>query len=234
VSIEGGTAYVARGDAGLAMIDISDLMHPQAVRLVEIPEGIVLDVAVAGGLAYVADYWAGVRILDLRDPSRPSEVSVFREASQTTAVLLDGTHLYVGAADKLWVMDVSDPIDPVPLAVWDSGGGFIRSLARSGDRLYLSAGDVHILDMSDLAAPREIAFFGLQEPVEAVDAHDGYVYLVNDGGLWILEVQHQCSSPAAARQDSDDLPLLMPILSVSRGAPRSPRVNQAGRTVFDI
>jgi hypothetical protein len=62
IAVAGNLAYVAAGDAGLWVIDVSDPTAPREVGACDTP-GEGLGVAVAGNMAYVADGWGGLMIL---------------------------------------------------------------------------------------------------------------------------------------------------------------------------
>ena len=67
VSVVGTLAYVADGDAGLRVIDISNSVLPVELGFIAMPDR-VYDIAVVGTRAYVADGSAGLRVIDVPEP----------------------------------------------------------------------------------------------------------------------------------------------------------------------
>ena len=68
--VVGAHAYVADGEAGLQVIDVTDPALPVQVGSVDTP-GIAQGVDVAGTLVYVADGEAGLQVIDVTDPADP-------------------------------------------------------------------------------------------------------------------------------------------------------------------
>src|SRR6185436_5713403 len=67
VDVSGSYAYVAEGDAGLQVIDVTDPAAPAIVGSVDTP-GAPVGVAVQGSYAYVADNAAGFQVIDITNP----------------------------------------------------------------------------------------------------------------------------------------------------------------------
>ena len=73
VAVSGGYAYVADGDAGLWIVDVSDPGTPAVTGGCDTP-GHAYALAVAGSYAYVADgFDGGLRVVDVSDPGAPVE-----------------------------------------------------------------------------------------------------------------------------------------------------------------
>ena len=68
VVVVGEIAYVADGQAGLRIIDISNPEEPTEVGFFDTP-GTALHVAISGDYAYVADGPGGLCIVDISEPS---------------------------------------------------------------------------------------------------------------------------------------------------------------------
>jgi len=70
VVVAGQYAYLAAGDAGMAIVDISDPLHPQIVARVN-DRGHVYDVDVIGNTAYLALGTEGILTVDVTNPRYP-------------------------------------------------------------------------------------------------------------------------------------------------------------------
>jgi hypothetical protein len=110
VAVSGHYAYVAVGDAGLLVIDVSDPANPRRVGGYDTP-GNALGVAVSGNYAYVADYNAGLQVLDVSDPANPRRVGGYDTPGGVSGVAISGNYAYV--ADGGWGLQILR-IEPVP------------------------------------------------------------------------------------------------------------------------
>ena len=123
------------------------------------------DVGVQGTTAYLALYWDGLHIVDVSDPTNPEKIGEFKpegyDWSEVIQVRVSGDrvyiieHVYDVCVDsikysKLWVLDVSDPANPVELAYYQSPvvmtdlvieGGLIYVTSRSAGFMVLRFND---------------------------------------------------------------------------------------------
>jgi hypothetical protein len=114
----GNILYVAAGDGGLVVVDITAPDHP--LKLITIESfGYTLSVTRHGDRLYTMERQEGVRVFDVSDPRRPRQVGAFRNAHWTNnaAVSDDGRYVYVTDADRgLIVLDAGGGGDPVERA----------------------------------------------------------------------------------------------------------------------
>lgn len=73
VFVSGNYAYLANGQNGLVIVDVSDLgnIHIKGSVLSKSQDHGIVDVIVNGNYAYLADAESGIRIIDISDPSAP-------------------------------------------------------------------------------------------------------------------------------------------------------------------
>jgi hypothetical protein len=98
VAVSGSYAYVADWDAGLRVVDVSDLAHPQEEGFYDTP-GSAWSVAVSGSYAYVADRGSGLRVVDVSDPANPFEEGFYVTPGEAFGVAVSGSYAYVAAGD---------------------------------------------------------------------------------------------------------------------------------------
>lgn len=196
-------AYVADGDAGLRVVDVSDPAAPAEVGSYDTP-GKAWDVVVASGpggtLAYVVDLdFSGVnnglRIIDVSDPAAPTQVGSYSAGGGcwTWGVAVVGNYAYIANFGcGLRIVDVSDPTAPAEAGVWY--GADPTSVTVAGKYAYVGAVSgygLRVLNVSDPVAPTEVGFYsalGEAGDVVVVDRPGGpLAYTVdNGGGLLIL------------------------------------------------
>jgi len=114
VYIAGDYAYVAVGDYGLAIIDISDPTNP-GMPVYKDTSGDARSVFVAGNYAFVADTSSGLAVIDISDPSNPGSIYYEPTTGNAYDVYVSGDYAYVAAgASGLGVVNISDPTNPGP------------------------------------------------------------------------------------------------------------------------
>jgi hypothetical protein len=185
LSIDPGGGSPAR----LVIVDLNNPANPVELTALTIGQPFVHDVFVRDGILFAAVWNQGVRIYDIGGggrggtPSAPVQISQF--ATQG------------GAAHNLWWFH--DPSDGSKryLLVGEEQAGSIGSS---------SAGDIHVLDVSDLAAPREVAFYtvpGAGTHNFSMDEPGGILYAAYyNGGVRAINVRGDLASCTPAQKDA--------------------------------
>ena len=106
---EGDRLWIASGDYGLFLVDITDPTLPALNSTINTP-GQALDFAIRDQYAYIADGANGLLILDLWNPQQPVEVGhiPFSEAATDVAISDDFAYLALGEGG-IGVVDISNP-----------------------------------------------------------------------------------------------------------------------------
>jgi len=193
ISAAGWTTYVSDAAAGLLVLDVSDPRQPVEISRIGGPAGSdgysseVLDLTVANGLAYVADWGAGVQVVDVSDPSRPRFVG--NEAARAAGVAVSANNLYVSGSPGLEVFDLSDPVQPRPMGVWE-GGNRPAGIEVSGDLLYLMDDwGLYVLDVTDPTDPFLLGFAGKYGTSSKLAVANGVAYVpAGVYGLYLFDV----------------------------------------------
>lgn len=168
VALAGSYAYVALGDGGLLILDVSNPAHPTSAGQYH-PSGRTERVQVVGTRAYLGtrthrgggcggEGWRGqVLILDIQDPVKPVLLGRFVTSYELTDFCVDGDRLYAGdtgfEVSDFYVVDVRDASHPARLSANVGIGSFTGGCA-SGDRLYAASwSSLEVADVSQPAAP---------------------------------------------------------------------------------
>ncbi|RKZ22235.1 hypothetical protein DRQ16_02605, partial [bacterium] len=110
--------YMADGDSGLSILDVSNPSSPSKVGGYDTP-GYAYSVALSGSLAYVADGDSGLRIINVSDPSSPVEIGHCDTPGEAVDVAIWDSYAYVADGDSgVRVIDVSDPSSPVEVGFY--------------------------------------------------------------------------------------------------------------------
>ncbi len=201
IVLDGNIAYLANGEDGLVILDLSDPSTPVELGRYEL--GNAQNVQVVGNFAYVADNgtmsdWEvqgdGFVVLNVSDPADPFLVEKIKsEGLQSfrpfTNFAVDNEHLYLVKSGQMVIVDISDLEQAITLGEID----FTSNVASPGiclddDIVYILANELSIVDASDPANPMEIGGFdaGWGSDVVVVDET---AYLAGwDEGLTILNV----------------------------------------------
>ena len=188
VAVAGTTAAVTNRLSGLELVDVSDPAAPTP-RGSYFAEGYAIDVAAADTHAYVVDTPGGLSVIDLAAEGEEIEaagglapddqpvavaVAPARRGSARLAVL-------ISALSELTLVDVSDPAAPDVLTSYSDPARtrqetYIGATATSG-LVHLALADgrafladvyppfgVHVVDLSDPAAPAGLTTYPLPGP----------------------------------------------------------------------
>lgn len=197
VAVEGDTAYLAAGAAGIFLVSLAD--EENLDSLGRIPtSGTTNGLDVRDGLVYAAESNVGLRVYDAASGSAIGFASL-RGSSQQ--VRLAGDMAYVcGGSSGLLVLDVTTPSTPALVDSIPTGGvagRTTRDLTLRGNLLALAEGDagVRLVDVSDPGAPSVLGAFDTDDyAIAAAFSEAGYLYVaLRSSGLLVLDV----SDPAA-------------------------------------
>ncbi len=254
----GGRTYgivTASGDDGVQIINITDPTHPTYVSDVSDGSGgfdalsgaADVEVFVMGDRTYgIVTNWYGngLQIMDISDPMQPVPVSSVSDGSDgfdalswaadvEVFVMGDRTYGIVAAVNDggLQIMDISDPMQPIPVSSVSDGSDGFEALSGAvdvevfvmGDRTYgIVAGwysdGVQIMDITNPARP---------VPVSATfDGTGGFEALEGAYGVEVFSIPGRTYGIVAAR--GDDGVQIMDITNPARPVPVSAAFDGSG------
>ena len=196
VAVSGTLAYVADGDSGLQIIDVSNPAAP-TLRGTYNTSGYAYGVAVSGTLAYVADDDSGLQIIDVSNPAAPTLRGTYDTSGYAWGVAVSGTLAYVADDDSgLQIIDVSNPAAPTLRGTYDTSG-YACGVAVSGTLAYVADDDsgLQIIDVSNPSAPTLRGTYDTSGYAEGV-AVSGTLAYVADGDSGLAD--HRCVQPVRA------------------------------------
>src|SRR5262245_51561269 len=162
VAVCSNRAYLAAGDAGFRVIDLTNWANPKIGECNT--RGYALRVAVAGNYAYVAEgprytgsnySGGGLEVIDISDPANPQRIG---EETNGIAlrVAVSGNFACIVSETNGFVIDISDPANPHRV------GNFITAsdanLTAVGNFVYMADHEagLQIIDISNPASPRRV------------------------------------------------------------------------------
>ena len=139
VYVEGDYAYLADGEGGIQIIDVSDLDWPKQVSSCDTDLDNAHDVWYSDGYIYAADAYYGLSFAEVTKPYQPVAKPSYDGIPETAqAVCVVGDYAYVGAGSAgLWVIDVSDPTQLALVGSYDALGAVVDVYADD-DYVYLA------------------------------------------------------------------------------------------------
>jgi len=189
VAVMDDVAYVADGQRGLQVIDVSDPTAPALLTTVDGDWWASL-VAAAEGYVYVGG--ERLRILEVSDPAHPAVTGAYEWPVDVSyiAVNEEEPYAYISGSDaqwksRLWVADISDPAAINILSSYElPGWHWPGRLYYSEGLVYIANGaDVEMVDVSDPYAP---AFAGRYTTPDGADVNEvfvigSYAYVLTGG-----------------------------------------------------
>jgi len=182
VALQGNYAYVAAGQNGLSIIEISDPAHPVQVGFLDTPT-ITQNVAVSGNYAYLAESWnvgqGWMRVIDISNATSPLEAGFCTTSGQAYSVAVSGNCVYVGCESGLDVIEVSNPSLPVRVGNCNSFW-YGHDVMVVGNCAYVAASDrMAIVNVSNPAAPLMVGSCGLPDHANGVAVAGDYAYVAD-------------------------------------------------------
>ena len=188
VVLSGNYVYVADGQAGLQVFDITSPTSPTLVGSHDTP-GTAFSLAIAGTYAYVADSYGGFHIFDISDPTNPTLLGSYDTPGFAYACAIAGDYAYVAdGASSFLVIDITDSTNPTL-----AGSAAISShnVTIAGDYAYVTGQEagLQVVDISDPTNPTLVG--GYDTPGFAYDVAiaGNYAYVADDtGGLQVIDI----------------------------------------------
>ncbi|MGC9395308.1 MAG: tandem-95 repeat protein, partial [Anaerolineae bacterium] len=203
-------AYVAAGEAGLLIVDVSIPTKPRLTSTYDTP-GFARSVALSGTLAYVADCYHGLRIVDVSDPTAPQPAGDYNTQGYANDVAIFGHYAYVADITYgLQIIDVAYPAAPQVAGQYRPSGvsimGVIVAASDPPGHLYAylttRVQGLLIVDVTDPANPHFVgrASIGYGRDVEV---HDSYAYVTGGiDGLRLVDVTDPANPQTIARANT--------------------------------
>jgi len=94
VYVSGNMAYIADGESGLRIVDVSDPTRPKEVGFYDTND-CAEEVYVFGTIAYLVDGLGGLRLIEVSDPTTPREVGFYDTGGYARGVYVSDNTVFV-------------------------------------------------------------------------------------------------------------------------------------------
>ena len=191
VVVVGNYAYIANGESGLVVADVSDPANPVVTDT--IGDRTYTGIDVAGSYAYVADpnIGDGIHIFNISNPSNIVWVGDYEHAGWSVGdVAVRGSYAYLPNDDEMEVINISNPASPTLAASLALNQIFADKIALSGNYAFLSMGSAGLV-IADITDPLHPALAGTADTYDAKSVFilGQYGYVAEEtGGMTVLDV----------------------------------------------
>ncbi len=189
LKIAGDRLFLADGDRGLVVYDISGDVPVKTWAQGKDVKSVGMGIHVEGRRAYLAMANEGLAIFDIDDPDSPKLIGHCASLDDAWDVWVKGGYAYIAELDEgIVTIDVSDPAKPKRIGVttWIEKKPTPEIVRGEGNALFVAAGPHGLvaLDLSDPGHPRLASIFHPSEGSfgEGLCVRDGLVYLANGHG----------------------------------------------------
>lgn len=197
VFVSGNLAYVADDTQGLRIIDISNSSAPVEIGSYATTGCHFFDVYVRDDYAYVVDgnYRHKLLILNISNSTAPEQVGYCDTQADPIAVYLNGNYAYVACRSPVWlqsysgglgIFNIYDPADPYMVDFYPISSGNPHDVYVSGNKVYLAADGLKVLEVSNPLAPYEVAYYQIPASMYYISSDE--TYSISVGGMYGISV----------------------------------------------
>ena len=212
VCVSGDYAYVAAGNAGLVILDITDSENPVETGYILLDQerqggNHFRHVTIEGDLVYLSCYeHSQINCVDVSDPQRPQIVGRYdTDCYIEKYIQASNGYVYYADEDRLKIIDFSNPGDPVEVGEFQTEH-HISNLFIAGGYAYV-LDQLDLLEVLDISDPENIRLSGTCEIgwyLTDVFVTGDYAFITSnrvgrlhgDEGLYIADI----SNPENIRQ----------------------------------
>jgi hypothetical protein len=132
VAVAGNYVYIADGDAGLYIVNISDPAAPQTTSV--LPDlSDARDVITISGFLFVADGANGLQVVDVNKPAAPQVIGSLDTPGTALALASSGVYVFIAdGSEGVVVAYVINPAQPALVGAFTTQGGSLDIAVEAG------------------------------------------------------------------------------------------------------
>ncbi|MFX1282550.1 MAG: Ig-like domain-containing protein [Promethearchaeota archaeon] len=189
VAIDGNYAYIADGNQGLQILNITDPSTPVLTWTCN-TSGFAQNVAVSGHHAFIADGDQGLQIVDI--VASPTIISTYDTPGTAYDVFVDGNIVFVTGYDGggIQIINITDAANPSLISAYNTAGNS-GGIEVAGDYAYLVKLNVG-LQIINIANPRNPILAGTCSTSSARDVAvaGDYAFIADDDKLQVADISN--------------------------------------------
>jgi hypothetical protein len=190
ISVVGNLAYLANGQSGMKIIDISSTFYPEITGSIETP-GYAWGLTVSGDYAYIACDSFGVVVVDIKDPFKPKIIGNIDTPNSARNVAIVNNILYVADGyNGLYIIDISTPDSPDYHSLIETQG-FAKDVFVKGDMLYLADGSngLQLFDISNPLTPTFMTSIDTYSDASEIAVEGDIAYVASNYGIEMINIE---------------------------------------------
>ncbi len=187
------TAYVANGENGMLVFDITDKNSLPVLLKTITTNDYVRKVTVDGGTLLLADGEGGVSLFNISDTEDPTILSTLDTVGDAEDVAILSSNAVVADGEGgLIIISFSDPVDPIEIAsIVTVGKGY--GISVQGTYAYIAdfLNGLVVVDITNPLSPKFAAHFPIEGGVRDVKVVGDYAYVANDDkGMRVIDISN--------------------------------------------
>ena len=188
-------------------LDVYSVTNPMSVRKVAQYFNVGSsrkDVCVRDTFCYVVSQDSGLVILNIRDPLNPQKLGSCKPVGGPIRVSVQGNHAYLCEdlnvysdypmrnLSHFWVIDVSNPSNPVQVGYLETPGSGGDVFAKDTLVYFADGGKgLRVMDVRNPSQPREITHYSTGDACWELVRQGDYLYVAHGGdGLRVLDIRN--------------------------------------------
>ncbi len=205
-SAQGDYVFIANGERGLSIVDISDMDNIEEVGNIDTP-GHALSVNIVDNTAFISDDTTGLRIIDVTDPTEPNDISHIDTPGRAYKVVNHGNLAYIADGYAgLGAIDIGNLENPVEISYFNPPH-YTRfyDIAVANDYAYAADGytGLRVINIENLERPEDVGYFDTgNHGAESIGLYNDYVFLsAYWSGLWFFDVSDPTNPDVVGRYE---------------------------------
>lgn len=197
VFVKGIYVYIANGEEGLSIIDVSNPAFPSLVSSIS-TGNFARKVFVKDNYAYVTGGLGGLDVINVSNSSNLSFAGNYQTSGHINDIdIIDDYAFVANGEEGLLILDISNPASPSRVASCQTEGFAYDLCAKQDvyqdyDFVYLIDKEkgVLVIDVTDTAKPYILGSVKMTTNPLSVSSfyHSSYIFLIDDEGMKIIQV----------------------------------------------
>lgn len=186
--------YVGTYYGNIYIYDVSAL--PNSISLQSSytsPLDNITGIYVTNGIAYVAERSIGIELINVSNPSNPQNISNYDTPGFAYDVVVGGSYAYVADKTSLYVIDVTNPFNPVYAGMYSQENAVYFGVSINYPyQVYTADYDlgVETLGLGTPYAPAQLGYYNTNGFANNLIYYNNYVF-VADGADGLIIVKYQ-------------------------------------------
>jgi hypothetical protein len=194
VDVPNGVLYIGTYYGNIYLYNVSNL--PNTISLISAytsPLDNIMGIYVLEGIAYVAERSIGIELINVSNPSNPQNISSYNTPGNSYDIVVGGYYAYVADATSLYVIDVTNPFNPVYAGMYAEENATYFGVALNYPyQVYTADYDygVETLGLGTPSSPAQVGYYNTNGFSNNLAYYNGRIYAADGSdGLIILKYQ---------------------------------------------